>query len=152
MNRQPFITAELRPDLTIQTDLEKPTLDERATNEQLAQAATEALSEEERLQIERGIRGKHEQLMQAVPQPSPHVHGTTLDGETVLLDLNTGRYYTLNRVGTAIWELCTGAQSLQYIHSALCNRFEASAERIGDDLFALVTQLSHEGLVALERR
>ena len=30
--------------------------------------------------------------------------GTTLDGETVLLNLETGRYYTLNRVGTAIWK------------------------------------------------
>lgn len=152
MSRQPFITAELRPDLAIQADPQKPALDGHATSEQLAQAASEALSEQEHHQIERGIRRKHEQLMQAVPQPNPHVQGTTLDGETVLLDLNTGRYYTLNRVGTAIWELCTGAQSLQHIHSALCNRFEASAERIADDLFALVTQLSHEGLVTLERR
>ena len=90
--------------------------------------------------------------MQTVPQPNPNVQGTTLDGETVLLDLSTGRYYTLNRVGTAIWERCTGNQSLQDIHATLCTRFEASSERIADDLLALVTHLGHEGLLTLERR
>ena len=90
--------------------------------------------------------------MATVPQPNPNVVGTMLEGETVLLDLNSGRYYTLNRVGTAIWEHCAGKQSLQDIHATLCERFEASSERIADDLLALVTHLGHEGLLTLERR
>jgi hypothetical protein len=57
----------------------------------------------------------------------------------------------LNRVGTAIWETCTGTQSIQAIHVALCARFDAPPERIADDLFALVTHLSHEGLLTIER-
>ena len=40
-------------------------------------------------------------------RPSPDVQGTSLEGETVLLDLSTGRYYTLNRLGSVIWEHCT---------------------------------------------
>jgi hypothetical protein len=90
--------------------------------------------------------------MTAVPQPSANVQGTTLDGETVLLDFSSGRYYTLNRVGSAVWERCTGSESLQDIHTALCARYDASPERIADDLVALVTQLGHEGLLTLERR
>jgi len=97
------------------------------------------------------VKGKQAQLMECVPLPGAHVQGTVLDGETVLLDLNSGRYYTLNRVGTTIWELCTGA-SLEEIRKTLCARFEAPAERITDDLVSLVTQLSHEGLVTLEGR
>lgn len=152
MSRQPFITAELRPDLTVQSDHDQPAINGRATTEQLAEAAMAVLSEEERRQVERGSHGQRQQLMQTIPQPNPDVQGTSLDGETVLLNLSTGRYYTLNRVGSAIWEQCTGLQSLHQIHVALCNRFEASAERIADDLFALVIQLGHEGLLTLERR
>ena len=152
MSRQPFITADLRPDLTVESDPALPNLTEHAPVAQLAEVAHAVLSEEERLQVERGAPDKQRQLMAAVPCPNPNVQGTTLDGETVLLDLSTGRYYTLNRVGTAMWERCTGSQSLQDIHASLCARFEASSERIADDLLALVTNLGHEGLLTLERR
>jgi hypothetical protein len=152
MSREPFITADLRPDLVDHPDPEHPAVNGRATTEQLADAASVLLSEDERRQVERGNHHKHRQLMATVPRPSASVQGTTLDGETVLLDLSTGRYYTLNRVGTAIWERCTGNRSLQEIHLALCARFDASSERIADDLLALVTHLSHEGLLTLERR
>ena len=152
MNRQPFITVDLRPDMAVQSDPAQPALTGHATTEQLADAARALLSEGERQQIERGQQDTHQQLMATVPQPNPNVQGTTLDGETVLLDLSSGRYYTLNRVGTAIWECCTGNQSLQDIHATLCGRFEASSERIADDLLALVTHLGHEGLLILERR
>ena len=152
MSRQPFIFVDLRPDMAVQSDPMQSTLTGQATTAQLANAARALLSEEERQQVERGQQDKHEQLMATVPQPNPNVQGTMLEGETVLLDLSTGRYYTLNRVGTAIWERCTGNQSLQGIHAALCTRFEASSERIADDLIALVTHLGHEGLLTLERR
>jgi hypothetical protein len=152
MSRQPFITADLRPDLTVQPDPEQPTVNGHATTEQLADAARVVLTEEERWQVERGQQDKHQQLMATVPQPNPNVQGTTLDGETVLLDLSSGRYYTLNRVGTAIWEHCSSGQSLHDIHATLCARFDASSERIADDLLALVTQLGHEGLLTLEGR
>lgn len=152
MSRLPFISTDLRPDMAVQSDPAQPTLTGQATTAQLVDAARVLLSEEERQQVERGQQDKHEQLMATVPQPNPNVQGTTLDGETVLLDLSSGRYYTLNRVGTAIWERCTGNQSLQGIHAALCTRFEASPKCIADDLLALVTHLSHEGLLILERR
>ena len=152
MSRQPFIAGDLRPDMAVQSDPAQPTLTGDATTAQLADAACALLSEGEWQQVERGRQDKHREFMQTVPQPNPNVQGTTLDGETVLLDLSSGRYYTLNRVGTAIWECCTGNQSLQDIHATLCGRFEASSERIADDLLALVTHLGHEGLLILERR
>ncbi len=152
MTRQPFITADLRPDLSIKPDQTLPKLTEQAGSAQLVDAARSVLSEEERQQVDRRIADGQETLLATVPCPNPNVQGTTLDGETVLLDLATGRYYTLNRVGTAIWERCTGSASLKDIHATLCSKFEASAERIADDLFALVTQLGHEGLLRLERK
>jgi hypothetical protein len=152
MSRQPFISADLRPDLGVKADSEQAVSDAYATTEQLALAACARLSEEERRQVERGRKDQHDRLMQTVPRPNSNVQGTTLDEETVLLDLNTGRYYTLNRVGTAIWEHCTGLQTMKDIHRTLCARFDASSERIADDLIALVTQLGQEGLLTLEGR
>ncbi|SPP66710.1 PqqD family protein [Nitrospira lenta] len=82
----------------------------------------------------------------------PDVQGTTMDGETVLLDLRTGRYYTLNRLGSVIWEHCTGTQTIREVHAVLCDRFDVAPERALDDLLALANELIKEGLLEQERR
>ena len=82
---------------------------------------------------------------------SPDAHGTVLDGEAVLLNLESGVYYTLNRVGAAMWECFTGDQSLEDILSAMCDRFDVAEEVARKDLLALVAQLRQEGLIE-ERR
>jgi hypothetical protein len=91
-------------------------------------------------------------LDRTILRPSPDVQGTSMEGETVLLDLSTGRYYTLNRLGSVIWEHCTGHNTISDIHAVLCDRFEVSPDRALDDLVALMIQLVKEGLVQQERR
>ena len=84
-------------------------------------------------------------------RPGPDVQGTSMEGETVLLDVSTGRYYTLNRLGSVIWEHCTGHSTISDIHAILCDRFEVAPERALDDLVALINQLVQEGLLQQER-
>ncbi len=85
-------------------------------------------------------------------RPSPDVQGTTMDGETVLLDLSGGRYYTLNRLGSVIWEHCAGQSTVANIHRAICERFEVAPEQALDDLVMVVNELLQEGLLEHERR
>ena len=92
------------------------------------------------------------QLDCTVLRASPDVQGTTMDGETVLLDLSSGRYYTLNRLGSVIWEHCAGQSTIADIHTAICERFEVAPERALDDLVMLVNELLQEGLLEQERR
>jgi len=91
-------------------------------------------------------------LDRIILRPSPDVQGTSMEGETVLLDLSTGRYYTLNRLGSVIWEHCTGHNTISDIHAVLCDRFEVASERALDDLVTLVNHLVQEGLLQQERR
>lgn len=91
-------------------------------------------------------------LAQTILTPHPDVQSTTMEEETVLLALDTGRYYTLNRLGTAIWDQCTGHTTMRDIHAVLCDRFEVSSDRAFDDLVALANQLVQEGLLRQERR
>ena len=91
-------------------------------------------------------------VAQTILTPHPDVQSTTMDGETVLLALDTGRYYTLNRLGTAIWDQCNGHTTMRDIHAVLCDRFQVSSDRALDDLVALANQLVQEGLLQQERR
>ena len=91
-------------------------------------------------------------LHQITLMGNPDVQATNMDGETVLLDLSTGRYYTLNRLGSLIWELCTGKHTIGDIHAVLCNRFDVVPDRALSDLVTLIDQLIKEGLLQQERR
>jgi hypothetical protein len=91
-------------------------------------------------------------LQQIALRQNPDVQGTNMDGETVLLDLSSGRYYTLNRVGSVIWEHCTGHQTISDIQAVLCDRFDVAPERALEDLISLVNDLIQEGLLLEERR
>ncbi|MCA0197305.1 MAG: PqqD family protein [Proteobacteria bacterium] len=68
-------------------------------------------------------------------------------GEAVLLDLTSERYFGLDPVGTRIWQLLADTPSLAQVHATLCHEFDATPERIGEDLLALVGQLNEAGLV-----
>ena len=91
-------------------------------------------------------------LDRTILRPSSDVQGTTMEGETVLLDLSTGRYFTLNRLGSVIWEHCTGHSKISDIHAVLCDRFDVTSSRALDDLVALANDLIQEGLLEQERR
>lgn len=99
-----------------------------------------------------GASINRDELSCTVLQRNPDVQGTTMDGETVLLDLSSGRYYTLNRLGSVIWEHCTGQNTMGDIHAAICDRFDVVPERALDDLVNLANELVHEGLLQQERR
>ena len=91
-------------------------------------------------------------LALTILRPSPDVPGSTMEGETVLLNLSTGRYDILNRLGSVMWDHCTGDKTICDIHAVLCERFEVVPERALDDLVVLVSQLIQEGLLQQERR
>lgn len=86
----------------------------------------------------------------SVVTPHPDVQCSVLDGEAVLLNLESGSYFTLNRVGTVTWELLNGERTLAEVLSTLCECFEVSQEVARQDLFSLIQHLGQEGLIQPE--
>ena len=72
-----------------------------------------------------------------------------LQDELILLNLSTGTYYSLDPVGTRIWQLLATApaQPLQGVVDALLQEYETPADRCTHDLLALVTQLQEHRLL-----
>jgi len=73
-----------------------------------------------------------------------------LDGEAVILNLETGTYFGLDTVGTRIWQFCRDHGSLRSVWQAMQREFDAPAEELQADLLAFVDELSSRGLVTLQ--
>jgi len=70
-----------------------------------------------------------------------------LQGESVLLNVQSGRYFGLDEVGTRMWAALTAAESLQAARDALLAEYDVDAERLEQDLRGLVERLVEHGLV-----
>ena len=71
-----------------------------------------------------------------------------LQGESVLLNLNTGVYLGLNQVGTRIWDLLQEDGSLARAMEKLLEEYDVSPEILSKDLLTLVAQMETHGLLA----
>jgi hypothetical protein len=70
-----------------------------------------------------------------------------LQGESVLLNLKSGRYFGLDEVGTRMWAAVTAAESLQAAYDVLLAEYDVDADRLQTDLRELVGKLAEHGLV-----
>ncbi|MDP9171910.1 MAG: PqqD family protein [Acidobacteriota bacterium] len=79
--------------------------------------------------------------------PSKNTVGCEVEGEMVLLDLQSGTYFGLNAVGAEIWNQLTRHKSFDEILRYLLSRYRVSEERCEAELRALLSNLSERGLV-----
>ena len=72
-----------------------------------------------------------------------------LDGESVLLNLDNGRYYGLDEVGTRLYELLTTSASVEAALTAALEEYEVGEATLRGDLSALIARLVDEGLLEI---
>lgn len=70
-----------------------------------------------------------------------------VEGQSVLLNLKSERYFGLDEVGTAMWHALTTSPSLAAACERLLAEYEVEAERLRRDLAELASQLVAEGLL-----
>ena len=70
-----------------------------------------------------------------------------LNGEAVLLNLESGTYFGLDAIGTRIWQLCEAHSSIEAVWDALQDEFDAPADALKTDLLVFVNELSSKGLL-----
>lgn len=73
-----------------------------------------------------------------------------LDGESVLLNLETGMYFGLDAVGTRVWQLAGERGPLRAIRERLVAEYDAEPSNIERDLLALADTLVAKGLWTVE--
>ena len=69
------------------------------------------------------------------------------DGESVLLDLSTGYYFRLNRLGTFVWPLINRDNNVGDIVRMVVENFDVSQRRAKADIDAFIDQLLVEHLI-----
>ena len=70
-----------------------------------------------------------------------------LRGGAVALNLKTGQYYSLNKVGARMWILLQQEESLEAVIGAIVADYNVDAEQVAQDLTRLLQELQESGLI-----
>ena len=70
-----------------------------------------------------------------------------LDGETIILTMRDGVYYSVDRVGSRVWSLTVSPITLGAVHRTLLDEYEVEADVAWRDLVSLVEDLLRTGLL-----
>ena len=73
-----------------------------------------------------------------------------LEGESVLLDIETETYFGLDEVGTRMWSRLTESPSVQQAYDILQGEYDVTPETLKSDLTELIERLADKGLLLLK--
>lgn len=81
---------------------------------------------------------------------SKDVLAQELDGETVLLDLASERFFGLDAVSTRVWQLLQGGADSAELVDTLLLEYDVERAELQRDIDALLAQLGEAGLITLD--
>ena len=75
-----------------------------------------------------------------------------LDGETVILETTRGEYYSVDNVGSRIWELLKEERSIPDIMRTLLAEFAVDEERCRTEVIQFLQELLDNNLISCQRQ
>ncbi|HZU22577.1 MAG TPA: PqqD family protein [Terriglobales bacterium] len=89
---------------------------------------------------------------ETVVRVSPEQISCDVGEEAVLLQLQRGQYYGLNKIGAQIWKLLQkGPTSVAALQKDLCDRYEVESAEAARDLEALLRGMEEAGLIEIAK-
>jgi Coenzyme PQQ synthesis protein D (PqqD) len=88
-----------------------------------------------------------ETLSQYFFTPTPEAISCELGGETVILDMQSGRYFALDAVGSRIWTWLETSRTLESVCQRVLEEYDVEPDTCRADVSKLLNQLIEHGLL-----
>ncbi|MDB2151341.1 lasso peptide biosynthesis PqqD family chaperone [Clostridium butyricum] len=72
-----------------------------------------------------------------------------IDGEKVMMDIENGKYYALNEVGSKIWELTKDKIKINDIVNVLLSEYEVGEEQCRESTMNFIERLYNDDLIKI---
>jgi hypothetical protein len=79
----------------------------------------------------------------------PAVVYEVFDGEVVIVNLDNGNYYSLEKVAAELWNGLVGGESESALIEGVQRRYAGAASDVADAIQRFLTELQDEGLISL---
>lgn len=86
-------------------------------------------------------------MKEIIPVRSSDVTYSIMEPDIILLNIESGYYFSTNHVGAKVWELCNGKNSITEILCIISKEFKKDIIEIEDDIVELIESMTNEGLL-----
>jgi hypothetical protein len=87
-----------------------------------------------------------------VPKIRAHVRSVSTKDGLVILDVNTGKYYSLNRTGAVIWTGLERGLTKEELIAVVLETFNVPEDKLRADVDALLKRLSELRIIEKDSR
>ena len=84
---------------------------------------------------------------ESCPKRGKQVIAQKASNDLLLFNIEDGNYYSLNEIGSRIWELCDGTYSVGELVTVLAKEYDASHEELQKDVAELLETLKNGKLI-----
>ncbi len=81
----------------------------------------------------------------------PKVISETIDGETIIINLESGNYFSLNESGGSLWQGIAANASRAAMLQSLCQRYQLKIEEAQADIEKFFARLLQENLIIVRQ-
>lgn len=141
-----FIPADLRPEPRPFLQTSAP-LDPDASHSEIQRQAQLVLEEWKRSGLLEACNRSLSNPWSCVFERNSDVEWAVLDGDCVLVHIETTECYSLSSAAAEFWRLCDGQRSTDDIIEELRSTFDVSEDVLRPDVRALVARFLQQGLV-----
>ena len=78
---------------------------------------------------------------------TPNIIHEIIEGEAILVNLESGAYYSTDQAGAAVWDAIANGLSINQTTALLAEQYDGEPQAIRDAIRALVDDLQQEGLI-----
>ncbi len=82
------------------------------------------------------------------PKRGDQVIAQKAANDLLLFNMEDGNYYSLNEIGSRVWELCDGNHSVSQVVAVLAGEYDASDQVLEKDVLELLEDFRRGKLIA----
>lgn len=77
------------------------------------------------------------------------INSTDLQGEKVMMDLNQGKYFALNKVGSRIWDITNNKISVGDIINILMKEYDIDEKRCNEEVIGFIGRMNDAKIIRI---
>lgn len=76
-----------------------------------------------------------------------NIMASDMDGDIVMMNIETGKYYNLGKIGGLIWNMTEYATSISDLVDKLTNEFDVTKEQCEKDILPFLEKMLEQKLI-----
>ena len=77
---------------------------------------------------------------------------SSIDNDIVMISIERGKYYSMESIGSRIWELMNEELTVKDLCDKLCNKYNVDVEQCQSDVLHLLKDLVNENLIIIQEK